>query len=250
MGAFFYPGWVLALDCPTSQFDETARVKSVHDGDTLKLTDGRKIRLIGINTPELARDGKSAQAFALEARDFLKQLIQSAKNNIQLVYGIERKDKYKRTLAHLYLPDGNNIQALLIREGLATAFTTPPNDRLSSCYRALENTAIQQKKGIWSLADYQPIATTALTRNHRGFRRITGLVVSTHKSDNSFWIKLEGSLAIRIKQHNLKYFKLEKLNELKGKTIITRGWIHPEKSGHFMNLSHPDAFSLIPPTVH
>jgi len=38
--------------CPADSFDETTTVRYIHDGDTLHLKDGRKVRLIGINTPE------------------------------------------------------------------------------------------------------------------------------------------------------------------------------------------------------
>jgi len=123
-----------SFKCGSNRVDETVIVKYVHDGDTLHLADKRKVRLIGIDTPELARKEKPADAFAHEAKDALKKLIASAQNKIGLVYGIEKKDRYGRVLAHLFLPDGTNIQAELISMGYAIAYTVPPNNQYADCY--------------------------------------------------------------------------------------------------------------------
>ncbi|MCW8854588.1 MAG: thermonuclease family protein [Gammaproteobacteria bacterium] len=250
ISAFFYVPTTLAFDCPADHFDEIATVKSVHDGDTLKLSDGRKIRLIGINTPELARDNQPAEPYAEQARNSLNQLIKQSAHEVKLVYGRDRKDKYRRTLAHLYLSSGQNIQAQLIKQGLATAFTTPPNDHQARCYRALEQTAIQQQLGIWSLDNYQILLSDKLPENTKGFHRIEGQVLEISQSKKSFWIHLHGNIRIRIAGDDLKYFDLNQLQQLKDKTIRIRGWLHPKKKGYFINLRHPDSLSLISPLKH
>ncbi|MDH5471352.1 MAG: thermonuclease family protein [Gammaproteobacteria bacterium] len=250
MSAFFYAPVGLAFTCPTEHFDESAIVKSVHDGDTLTLNDGRKIRLIGINTPELARKNQPAEPYAEQARQALDALVKQAKHNIKLVYGIDRTDKYQRTLAHIYLPDGNNIQAHLISKGLATAFTTPPNDSQSNCYKQLETIAIKQKTGIWSLAEYQVKQPNQLTKHSKGFHRIEARVSQIRQSKNAFWINLHGDIHIRIQNRDLKYFDMDTLLHLKDKIIIVRGWLHPKKNSFFMHLRHPDAFSLISQPAH
>ncbi len=56
---------------------ERVSVTHVYDGDTIKLDDGRKIRLIGINATESGRAGQPDQPFAAEARDRLRSLIKS-----------------------------------------------------------------------------------------------------------------------------------------------------------------------------
>jgi len=250
ISAFFYVPTTLAFDCPADHFDETATVKSIHDGDTLKLSDGRKIRLIGINTPELARDNQPAEPYAEQARSSLNQLIKQSGHKVKLVYGTDRQDKYRRTLAHLYLASGQNIQAQLIKQGLATAFTTPPNDRQARCYRAMEQTAIQQQLGIWSLENYQIQASDKLPEDSKGFRRIEGQVLETYQNKKSFWIHLSGDINIRIASDDIKYFDRNQLQQLKDKTIRIRGWLHPKKKGYFINLRHPDALSLISPSKH
>lgn len=213
----------------------------MHDGDTLKLKDGRKIRLLGIDTPEVSRKNRPAQSFAYEARDELRRLVKISANKIGLSFGLERKDKYGRTLAHLYLADGTNIQAQLIQQGLATAYTTPPNDRMADCYRRAETLAINKKLGIWSLPQYQVIPVTRLKKSGRGFRRIQGKVLSVKQSSKGLWINMPGPVRIRISAKDLHNFSLYNLKQLTGKIIRVRGWIHPKKKGHFMMLRHPSS---------
>ncbi|HKJ23067.1 MAG TPA: thermonuclease family protein, partial [Gammaproteobacteria bacterium] len=94
--------------CGPSRVDARAHVAYVYDGDTVRLDDGRRIRLIGVDTPEIAHDGNPAQPFALAARQFLIDLLHQSGGDVRLRYGPERKDHYHRTLAHLYLPDGQS----------------------------------------------------------------------------------------------------------------------------------------------
>src|SRR5690606_25342240 len=54
--------------CPEITAHERVRLSAVHDGDTLRLTDGRRVRLLAINAPELATDGKAEQPLARASR--------------------------------------------------------------------------------------------------------------------------------------------------------------------------------------
>ncbi|MGZ4981330.1 MAG: thermonuclease family protein [Methylobacter sp.] len=75
-------------------------VKTVYDGDTVVLEDGRKIRLLGINTPEVQHRGKLADAGGDEAKQWLTDKLKNTK--VRLEAGVEKTDKYGRTLAHLF----------------------------------------------------------------------------------------------------------------------------------------------------
>ena len=233
-----------AQDCPPHQITETAKVRHVYDGDTLWLADGRKIRLIGINTPEMARENRPAEPFAIDAKNALIMLLKTRNNLVGLSYGPEREDKYQRTLAHLYLTDGRSIQAQLLRAGLATAYTTPPNDTKSQCYRRAESVARKQKSGLWSLDAYQPKTTYQLKPDERGFRLINTTVTDVRFTKKAVWIESGNKFEIRIRNRDLKYFNLHQLRTLKGKNIQTRGWIHPKKNKHFMALRHSDALII------
>ena len=103
----------------------------VVDGDTLVVGDStdreqqHRVRLIGIDTPELARGSTPAEPFANEATDFVKTIIAKAGNRVRIDFDGEQLDQYRRTRAMVYLtmPDGQEIwlNELLIREGLAHA---------------------------------------------------------------------------------------------------------------------------------
>ena len=119
--------------CSSTQFHETASVKYVHDGDTLHLHDGRKVRLIGINTPEVAHGKHAAEHYATEAKNALQDLFKDNKT-ISLIIGKERNDRYQRLLAHGFTEDGTNIQAALLAQGVAYAVIFPPNTKFTNCY--------------------------------------------------------------------------------------------------------------------
>ncbi len=229
--------------CPPSHIDEAVEVQHIIDGDTVKLKDGRKVRLIGIDTPELGRNNRPTQAYASKARAALVKLLKQSSNQVGLSFGAEHHDKYKRTLAHLYTPNGSNIQTFLLTNGYATAFTTPPNDRFSDCYKAAELKAINKQHGIWSLDKYKIKHINQLTTKDNGFQRIEGRVTNTSQSKKAFWIKLQDNLKIRIANKDLYNFDSYSLNQLKGKNIRIRGWLHTQKRGYFMALRHPSALT-------
>ena len=133
-----YPGTVRA-DCHADHFDATVKVDHVYDGDTLRLADGRKLRLIGINTPEIRHHGRPSEPLAREARQALISRLSGPV--IHLLYDQERYDRYRRVLAHVYSPAGESIQAWLLSQGYATTLVVPPNLINRACYRQAQSKA-------------------------------------------------------------------------------------------------------------
>ena len=232
-------------ECSTLKFDETATLKYVHDGDTIRLTDGRKVRLLGIDTPELARKGRPAQPFALDAKKALKSLLSKNNGKVNLVYGTEKKDRYKRTLAHLYLNNGENVQSKLISQGLAIAFATPPNIWMSDCYSSIESAARLTNRGIWADPKYKAKNTNQITSDTKGFQIIEGHVENVSIKPKNVWINLENDLSIQIRKKDRHYFDDETLGCLAGKPIQIRGWLHSKEKSSYMSLRHPSALTLI-----
>ena len=77
-GAFFLliSGQPLYADsCAPSPEAKLVKVRYAHDGDTVTLSDDRRVRLIGINTPEVATGKIATQPGALQARNRLRQLL-------------------------------------------------------------------------------------------------------------------------------------------------------------------------------
>jgi len=243
--------------CPPQHIDESARVNYVYDGDTLQLEDGRKVRLMGIDTPEIfSRHGRIAENIkhsGEQAKATLKQLLSQSKQRVGLAFGPQRLDRYQRTLAHVYLPDGKNLQAALISQGRAIAFTTPPNDRMSDCYQQQEALAIKQKLGIWKLPQYQLKRTGQLTTSSDGFHRLQGKVTRIWQSRSRLTLYLDNRVEIKIRRFDLPNFNTHMLSSLENKTIEIRGWLHLKKSPQaeqnspefIMNLRHPDAIKVL-----
>ena len=244
-GALFH-AWlpVQASNCAPQHISESVSVQYVHDGDTIRLSDGRKVRLVGINTPELAHNNQAEQAFAQQARLKLMALLRNSDYRVMLESGLEHKDRYRRTLAHIYLPDGTNIQQAMLESGLATAYTTPPNSRQSNCYKQAELKAQKAGSGLWKLPEYQIKSVSSLNRRDRGFRLIQGRVSQISSDHKGTRILLENRVRLSIAKSDLIYFPPGYIQSLKSKSIVVRGWLHPQKSQFFMSLRHPDAITV------
>lgn len=125
-----------------------AEVQWVVDGDTVHLTDGTRVRYIGLDTPELHHPKKAVEAYAQEARAFNRRLV--AGRRVRLEYDVERQDKYGRQLAYLFLEDGTFVNAELLRQGYARILTIPPNVKYHDRFLRLEREAREQRRGLWA----------------------------------------------------------------------------------------------------
>jgi micrococcal nuclease len=240
--ALFDPGRpASATDCPAGHISERVTIARVYDGDTVRLADGRRLRIIGINTPEISRPGQAGEPFATEARTVLKQLLDSHNHTLLLQYGKERQDHYGRQLAHAFLESGENIAVALLRQGLATTLVVPPNTWGESCYLKLEEAARQARRGLWGLAAYQTTAGRTLSRDTRGFRLIRGSVNEIRYSPRAVWIDIEGPLVIRVAREDLVNFSPDFPENLNGRSIEVRGWIKQDRNGLRINVRHPAA---------
>ncbi len=123
---------------------ETATVATVVDGDTIELVDGRRVRYIGINTPE--RD----QPYYKEATDANRQLVEG--RAVQLEFDVETFDQYGRTLAYIWV-DGTLANWEVVNRGFANVFTVPPNVKYEEALRRAERDAREAGRGLWAGSD-------------------------------------------------------------------------------------------------
>jgi micrococcal nuclease len=122
-------------------------VVQVIDGDTLVLAGGIKVRVLGIDAPEMARDGQPADFLAHQAKATLAHL--TLNRRIGLEYDRLRYDRYGRLLAYVFLPDHTLVNAQLVRRGLARVYSHAPNARHRETLLAAQRQAIQARRGIW-----------------------------------------------------------------------------------------------------
>ena len=238
----------MAADCAASHIDERAQVVYVYDGDTIKLKDGRRVRLIGINTPEIGRNSATPRPFAREARNALQELLDAGNRKVLLQYGAERQDHYGRLLAHTFLENGKNIAVHLLQQGLATTLVVPPNSWARDCYQGHEYQARSTGRGLWRLEQYQTQDARKLSPETRGFRLVHGRVSEIRQSRHNVWVDIDGPLVVRIPRKDLVNFEPDYLEHLAGADVETRGWVKQDRDGLRLTARHPAALTVIPRT--
>jgi micrococcal nuclease len=130
------------------------RVSRVVDGDTfdIEAPDGdertTRIRLWGVDTPEVAGGGRGEMYFGKEASEYAKQLLTDQRVRLELVTTRKTRGGFGRLLAYVYLEDGEMLNEKLVISGHAYAdprFTHPLKDRML----ALEKEAEETRAGLW-----------------------------------------------------------------------------------------------------
>ena len=121
---------------------EQCTLVRVVDGDTYIVElngEEKRIRLIGVNTPESVAPADYAENTAEGERvsEIVKNKLREG-DTLLLEYDTERTDKYDRTLAYVYLPDGTMIQEWLLENGYAEVMTIPPNVRYAERFKEIQ----------------------------------------------------------------------------------------------------------------
>ena len=135
---------------------------AVYDGDTYTLSDGNKIRLRGVNTPEL----RPKEDFGIEARDEAARMLLQKKVTLQ--YGAVTKDGYGRLIASVESEAGD-IGTHLLKKGYGHLFLIPPESvDLPTMLKAQEE-AQENKRGLWSNDRYgSTLHITSFHANGKG----------------------------------------------------------------------------------
>ncbi len=142
-------GATLLADSPDdSAAPGEARVERVTDGDTLWLSRIGKVRLIGIDTPEVFG---GAECYGREASHFAKRMLPPGAR-VSYVLGREPADRYRRALVYLWLADGRSFNAMLVAAGYAVPLTIPPNDDHAPLFLRLSRQARARSRGLWASA--------------------------------------------------------------------------------------------------
>ena len=220
------------------------KVKWVYDGDTLLLQDGRKIRLIGINAPEVAHHNKKGEAYGREASEQLRALLAKANHQVRLEIGQEALDRYKRKLAHVFLADGTNVSEWMLQRGLATVMVFPPNTRYINDYRHAESSAQQQGLNIWRQANYKIQKPTQLKASYKGYVRLKGTIRKSKVGKKSIFLELDNKIFIKLERRYLKYFNTYNPAQLLHKDVVVSGRISTYRGKRTLNVRHPVQMNL------
>jgi micrococcal nuclease len=133
-------------------------VRRVVDGDTLLLESGARVRLVGIDTPEIAGEHTLAEAWGAEASRFTKDFVKRSDGRVRLTFGNERIDDYGRYLAFVWIGD-KLLNEELVRAGLAEArLRWRYSESMKRRLRLAQEDARRAKRGIWSDTRSSPLS--------------------------------------------------------------------------------------------
>lgn len=214
-------------------------VKRVYDGDTIILEDGQRVRLLGVNTPEIESRFRASESGGVAAKEWLRQQIQRQGKKVYLELDEEKHDRYKRLLAHIYLPDGKHLNLALIENGLGIINIIPPNIRHADKMLKAQRKAEERHIGVWSTPNYQPRPLAQITDPRKGWQRFIGTAKSIKQSRKYTRLIFDHNTVVLIANDNLKLFP--KLEKYLGEEIEIRGWVSRSKEQRSILIQHPSA---------
>ena len=123
----------------------SARVTKHTDGDTLWLSGIGKVRLIGVDTPEVYG---GVECYGREASAFVERTLPLG-SEVRYQLGVDDRDRYERALAYVWLRDGRFLNRLLAARGYAQPLTVPPNVEYEDVFVRAARRAREAGRGLW-----------------------------------------------------------------------------------------------------
>lgn len=214
-------------------------IETVYDGDTITTTSGQKIRLLGINAPEIESRYRSEEAGGIESAKWLKSKLEG--QSVYLEYDHLRQDKYNRTLAHIFTLDGEHINLSLIKNGLAFVTLISPNLRYEQALISAQTLAEREQIGLWQMKEYQvtPLEPSSSPTLKNGWVRLAAVVQSVRETRKYVRLRLSQHLEIRIAKSLQHSFP--DINSYLNRRIEVRGWPHKRGEHYEIDIKHPSA---------
>jgi len=140
--------FVFSFLSPTrsDQRKESYRVIRVFDGDTIEIEGGKRIRYIGIDTPEIKNDKGAVECFAQQARDKNRELVEG--KMVTLLKDVSETDDYGRLLRYVFIED-IFVNEVLVKEGYAKSTPIAPDIAYRNQLFESQKTAQTRKRGLW-----------------------------------------------------------------------------------------------------
>jgi endonuclease YncB( thermonuclease family) len=252
-----------------------AAVAEVIDGDTLRLEDGREVRLAGVTAPKPPLSLAAGRRWPLAdtARAALAALVDGRAVALRPVTGTSAPprpadgpavagdavaaslDRHGRVRAHIFRDDGLWVQGELLRQGLARVHTTPDDTMLAGAMLAREREARTTKRGVWGDPFYVVRRADEAGRFVDSFQLVEGCVLDAVRGKGQvflnfgpdwrtdFTVRIAGSAA-------LARFRVAEDGgdplALKGKIVRVRGWLL-SRNGPLIDVTHPEQIETIAP---
>lgn len=223
--------------CQRVGWDETVTLKKINDGDTVTLENGRLVRFIGINTPEINhRNHSKSEPYALEAKALLERYIRPG-DKLHLIFDKTKQDKYGRKLAYVYSKTGRNLALLQLQAGFAQHWVVGKNDKFWSCFQDAERQARLRKKSIWK--DFKSLSASRLTSSDKGYVYINGRITEIKKIKKGLRLTIDKRLVVSVSSAKLAIFKKNDIDFLLHDKILLTGKLTFSRGKPKMALYHP-----------
>jgi endonuclease YncB( thermonuclease family) len=242
---------------PGLAFGETAAVREALDGDTVRLADGRELRLAAIAAPKapLPRRGTEPgrdirlEALAKAARQAVAEW--TREDPVELYFATQQGDRHGRLVAHLVTPTKGWIQAGLVAEGLARVQTTQATATGAAALLRIEAAARAERRGMWAHPLFQVRTAEDSGRWLDTFQLVEGPVTSVRNGRTSSRIEIgagERHLTVIVPAKTRAELRAAgvDLPGLLGSSLRVRGWIRWQ-DGPRIELTHAAALELIDP---
>lgn len=236
------------------EIEDEARVVEVIDGDTLVLSNGLEVRLVGTQAPKIALGRKGFRDWPLgeEAKALLEEL--ALRQNVGLAYGGRRQDRHGRTLAQLYRADGLWLQGEMVGRGYARVYGFDDNRALLPELLARERAARAAGRGLWADPFYAIRAPVDLQRDLRelvdSFQLVEGRVLAAQvvggRAYLNFGLDRHVDLTAVLQAEAVALFRAEGLEpaDYAGHLVRLRGWVE-SYDGPMIEVTYPEQIEVL-----
>jgi len=247
-----------ARACEVLDSGPQGRVTEVVDGDTIMLEDGLVVRMIGTQAPKLplGREGFETWPLAEEARDELVDLVLG--ETVRLGYGGERRDRYDRALAHVFVLDASGAvttwaQQHMVAAGLARVYSFPDNRACLEELFTAERQARAGRLGIWTLPYYSlrdAGRPDAILERIGGYELIEGRVLTAEAVGERVYLNFGRSFrtdfTVVVERPAQRLFAESGLDlmALENALVRVRGWVD-ERDGPRIEVTHPEQIEVL-----
>ena len=179
-------------------------VASVFDGETLKLADGRTVKLIGAKAPirRSAGEARTRGRLVKEAKMALEAL--AAGKAIELRFGGSRTDRHGYLLAQVFVRHGRRqlwLQEELVGKGFARVYSLPDNRACTAEFLSREKEARAKRLGLWASSAYRiedAVDAKRLGRLIHSYQLVEGTVLDVGQGSGRLYLNFAGGLAERL----------------------------------------------------
>ena len=229
---------------------EEAVAVEIVDGDTLRLEDGRQVRLVGLQAPKLplGRAGFEAWPLADAAKAALTAL--ASNRRLRLSYGGLRRDRHGRVLAHLHDADGVWVQGALLAQGMARVYSFPDNRAAVAEMLALEAEARTAGRGIWSHPFYRVRSAEDVGAAGEGYHLVEGVVRQVARPRSLTYLNFgedwRSDFTVSVNAEARRVFDKAGIDlaQYENRRIRVRGWVS-SFNGPLIEATHPEQIEML-----